>query len=180
MTDVLDEHSSIKYKIGKRRLLAAILDAIIVSVPYLVVTQNATHFENYTLVFWVAIIYPIIQISYSVLGHYYYGQTLAKSVLNIKVTDISESRKLTFKQAIYRDSVWILVEIGGFVALILQSYNLYTDSMFFNTVSFIANGFATWWFLLEVVTMFTNKKRRAIHDFLAGTVVIKDSATISG
>jgi lipoprotein NlpI len=30
------------------------------------------------------------------------------------------------------------------------------------------------WGLLEVITMLTNKKRRAIHDFIAGTVVVRE------
>ena len=29
------------------------------------------------------------------------------------------------------------------------------------------------WFLLELITMLTNKKRRAIHDYIAGSVVIR-------
>ncbi len=30
------------------------------------------------------------------------------------------------------------------------------------------------WFLLELLTMFTNEKGRALHDFIAGSVVCKD------
>jgi uncharacterized RDD family membrane protein YckC len=29
------------------------------------------------------------------------------------------------------------------------------------------------WILLELITMLANKKRRAIHDFIAGSVVIR-------
>jgi len=28
------------------------------------------------------------------------------------------------------------------------------------------------WFILEVITMLTNSKRRALHDWIAGTVVV--------
>jgi uncharacterized RDD family membrane protein YckC len=31
------------------------------------------------------------------------------------------------------------------------------------------------WFLLEIITLFANKKRRALHDFIAGSVVIRKS-----
>ena len=31
------------------------------------------------------------------------------------------------------------------------------------------------WYLLEIATMLTNRKRRALHDFIAGTVVVKTS-----
>ena len=30
------------------------------------------------------------------------------------------------------------------------------------------------WFLLEIISMITNAKRRAFHDFIAGTVVIRN------
>lgn len=29
------------------------------------------------------------------------------------------------------------------------------------------------WFVAEVLTMLTNERRRALHDFIAGTVVIR-------
>lgn len=32
----------------------------------------------------------------------------------------------------------------------------------------------TIWFLLEIVTLMTNDKRRAFHDLIANSVVIKD------
>jgi uncharacterized RDD family membrane protein YckC len=34
------------------------------------------------------------------------------------------------------------------------------------------------WFLAEVITMLTNEKRRALHDFLAGTVVIRTNLKV--
>jgi uncharacterized RDD family membrane protein YckC len=30
-----------------------------------------------------------------------------------------------------------------------------------------------WWTLIELITMLTNSKRRAVHDFLAKSVVIR-------
>ncbi|MFL6232502.1 MAG: hypothetical protein ACJ76N_05155 [Thermoanaerobaculia bacterium] len=31
------------------------------------------------------------------------------------------------------------------------------------------------WFLLEVTTALTNRKRRALHDLIAGTVVVREA-----
>jgi uncharacterized RDD family membrane protein YckC len=43
---------------------------------------------------------------------------------------------------------------------------------FFNLHSYIA--FADFaWFVAEILTMLSNEKRRAIHDFIAGTVVVR-------
>jgi uncharacterized RDD family membrane protein YckC len=35
------------------------------------------------------------------------------------------------------------------------------------------------WFLVEIITMLTNDKRRALHDFIAGTVVIRKSVAVT-
>ena len=34
------------------------------------------------------------------------------------------------------------------------------------------------WGLLEILAMLTNRKRRAIHDFIAGTVVVKQISNV--
>jgi uncharacterized RDD family membrane protein YckC len=33
------------------------------------------------------------------------------------------------------------------------------------------------WFVLELLTMLTNNKRRALHDFIAGSVVVRLART---
>jgi uncharacterized RDD family membrane protein YckC len=42
----------------------------------------------------------------------------------------------------------------------------------------VVENYLSWlsiaWFLLEIVTMLTNEKRRALHDMIAGSVVIKE------
>jgi len=42
------------------------------------------------------------------------------------------------------------------------------NNMLFNLIPAI-------WFLAEAISMLTNKKRRAIHDYIAGTVVVRIS-----
>jgi len=41
-----------------------------------------------------------------------------------------------------------------------------------------AAGFG--WFIAELVTMLTNSKRRAVHDFIAGSVVVRFSKPALG
>lgn len=36
------------------------------------------------------------------------------------------------------------------------------------------------WFVAEVLTMLTNEKRRALHDFIAGTVVVRTNIKQEG
>ena len=44
-----------------------------------------------------------------------------------------------------------------------------TDSKGF----WLVTALPLWWFVAEVLTMLTNDKRRALHDFIAGTVVVR-------
>ena len=56
------------------------------------------------------IIGRFIFITYSVLMHGYFGQTLGKMAAKVKVVDISEN-KLTMRQAVLRDIVPIILVV---------------------------------------------------------------------
>ena len=43
------------------------------------------------------------------------------------------------------------------------------------TLTGAASMVAGTWFVLEIITMLLNKKRRALHDLIAGTVVVRTS-----
>ncbi|MCA9786465.1 MAG: hypothetical protein KC488_07925, partial [Candidatus Cloacimonetes bacterium] len=48
----------------------------------------------------------------------------------------------------------------------LKTGNMLDGLMVFLSLSMI-------WWILEILTMFSNPKRRALHDYIAGTVVIR-------
>ncbi len=172
MTEITFQPSN-KYRIGKRRILAAILDSFLISVPFIAITSNASTFGNYTLIAWMVALQPLVQISYSVLCHYFYGQTLAKSVLNIKVIDVSEDSKITLQQALLRDSVWIGMALLTIINNLFPEIGFIYENPIIGFIATLAQSFGSIWIILELVTMFTNKKRRSLHDYIAGTVVVK-------
>ena len=43
----------------------------------------------------------------------------------------------------------------------------------FTTVDWVLMYSTSAWFIVEVATMLTNDKRRALHDFIAGSVVVR-------
>jgi hypothetical protein len=60
-----------------------------------------------------------------------------------------------------------------FVYLVVAKKYSGSDSLA-NHWPLLVLGFANLgWFLLEITTMFTNSKRRAFHDLIAGTVVVR-------
>jgi uncharacterized RDD family membrane protein YckC len=112
----------------------------------------------------------IVWFVYSVAMHAKYGQTYGKMVCGIKVLDYRTERPITVGQALRRDGIPVILY------LMLLAYGVMVS------VSRGLPSIAAWavlmslpllWFLAEILTMFTNDKRRALHDWVAGTVVVR-------
>ena len=88
------------------------------------------------------------------------------------VVDMSLA-KLSMPQAFLRDSVYIaLTTVAVIFGIpgIIDGGNSFQNP---NTVSARILVYASLaWFVVELVTMLTNSKRRALHDFIAGSVVV--------
>jgi uncharacterized RDD family membrane protein YckC len=92
--------------------------------------------------------------------------------IGIKIIDNLTETNITLCQAIYRDSVGILIAIIG----LLYVFGIFIINPKISISDKINNDFLVWicmiWILIELVTMYTNAKRRAVHDFIANTVVV--------
>jgi uncharacterized RDD family membrane protein YckC len=118
-------------------------------------------------------------IAYYVLMHGIKGQTVGKMICKVKVFDKSEG-SLSLRQAVLRDIVPI-------VSNIISSLYLFSDvDKYYKSLTGGIKDFALspkWmeillmmvllWFITEIITMLTNKKRRALHDYIAGSVVCR-------
>ncbi len=166
--------NNIKYKTGLRRLGAAIIDSLVFISLFFADNFVREHIDNKIgLVLWL-IFYMLLSFSYTVVMHYKYGQTIGKMVTKIKVLALDESNTLSLRQAFLRDSFYILVQTAGYIYFAIQliQTNISTTELLENIDAFVGIAFLLW-VLLELVSMLTNDKRRAIHDFMAGSVVIK-------
>ena len=121
-----------------------------------------------------AIILSIFFPVYAIFFHYRYGATIGKMITNIKVT-LPNGSPIGIKEAFLRSSVELgLSIVGMFVELSEISTGdaeQYLSSVWHEAVEIIG-----WlWFWSEVVVLLFNERRRAIHDFIAGTVVVHKS-----
>ncbi|QIL77584.1 RDD family protein [Hymenobacter sp. HDW8] len=150
---------------GFRRVVALLFDAIVIAVPFLFISTNTEINEETSSIFSDArVVLPIL---YSVFMNYRYGQTLGKMVAGIRVSTMDKTNTLTLRQAILRDSIWI-----GFAALSLSGIS---DSLPMSFALCLSFAFLLWP-LADIITMLANPQRRAAHDFIAGTVVVKVTA----
>lgn len=115
-------------------------------------------------------------IGYVVFMHGFYGQTLGKMVMDVKVLDHDTETDITLKQSVRRESVniainssWILLLL--FISISLQQLGSVPEVLTYLIIGL--NSLATVWALSEFITMLFNEKRRAIHDFIGKTVVVR-------
>jgi uncharacterized RDD family membrane protein YckC len=161
-----------KYQTFSNRLGAGIIDGIIfmpISLSLSTIRNNSI--TSFTIC---AVVETILYTLYMVIGHGKYGHTLGKRFVGIKVFDVQEKDMIGYKNAFLRESVWFFVAIGEALYLFFVSSNTASveqammESNYYNLFSFTS----LLWFFLELGTMLLNNKRRAFHDYLAGSVVL--------
>lgn len=119
---------------------------------------------------------------YTVLMHGRYGQTLGKMFCSVRVIDISGA-PLTMKQSPLRHSVIIALT---FLALALTTtaqllgiplddhvYPAAPHPPLFLCLKWVVFSLLMGWTLAETAVTLLNKRRRAIHDLIARSVVIR-------
>lgn len=92
------------------------------------------------------------------------GQTAGKWLCRVKVLAVNEEPMRPW-QPWARDAVPIALNLLTLPLLAAHPHN--------PRVALLASMPLTLWFLLELVTMLSNWKRRALHDFMARTVVVR-------
>jgi uncharacterized RDD family membrane protein YckC len=114
-----------------------------------------------------------------------WGKTLGKHTVGLKVTTL-DFKPLTWKHAILRHSFDILFQLVSlattFYIFSKVGQEFYSASMNGQAEieSKITNGWietqskvSNVWIYSELLVLLTNEKRRSLHDFIAGTVVIR-------
>lgn len=159
-----------KYNTGGRRFLAAIIDGIVFFPIGFIQNWIFEPGKSESLIITWTIFITITSTLYSVLLHYKYGQTVGKMVVKIKVVDVNETRNMKFRQSFLRDCIYILIEILAVIYIVSISGTFWDKLESYNNI--VSNA-QLLWILIELITMFTNPKRRALHDYMAGSVVIR-------
>jgi uncharacterized RDD family membrane protein YckC len=86
---------------------------------------------------------------------------------------VNEKEVIGYRRAFYRESIWFFTILLSLVYMAYRNsgptINEEIHSFYYN----IVNGlFSLIWLVIELVTMLFNQRRRALHDYIAGSVVI--------
>ena len=93
--------------------------------------------------------------------------------MKVRVFDI-EGNPINFRQAFLRELSLIVISLGFLTSDIFQIITIGIDENFRNDYPFWIAVYAGFiWLIAEIIVMLSNKKRRTVHDYIAGTVVIK-------
>jgi len=162
-----------KYQTFWHRLFAGIIDWL-VFLPYGIVSAMIPTDSEMKIYIAADLVFTLLWTLYVVIGHGKYGQTLGKKAMRIKVYDISEQKLIGYQRAFLRESISFFISIAWSIYFFitvgdLNKKELITSGNFENIGLYISGI----WFLVEIVTTLTNKKYRAVHDYIAGSVVIR-------
>ena len=125
--------------------------------------------------------------AYTIIGHGRWGQTIGKHVARIRVRDL-DGQPITWTHAWRRSSVDIALGTASLItyAIVLARIPAADfDALNWGQISDRYAAMRPWWdraveFLYfawlgsEVVSVLFNRRRRALHDFVAGTVVVRE------
>jgi len=167
-----------------KRFGAAIVD-LLVFIP-LIFIVNYLEGISIGIAMITVIIGSTLSSMYTIYFHYRFGATLGKMAVGIKVT-LPNGSTIGLKQAILRSSVdlgfALFIIIAEIIALSNVDPEQYLSAGWMERSEYIMPLYPAWyvvvhvgfhvWYWSELLVLLFNKRKRAIHDFIAGTVVIK-------
>jgi uncharacterized RDD family membrane protein YckC len=169
-----------KYSTFWPRFCAGFVDGVILMPISLGCNYVLQHSESAGLRVLVFVVNSSLYLVYSIWMLGTRGQTLGKMACKIIVLDVSE-KPLTIKQAVLRDILGVVLlpfSLAIEIPRILQGVKIYEPNNI-TTIDWIIMYSSGMWLLIELITMLTNDKRRALHDFIAGSVVVRKPAAAS-
>lgn len=173
-----------------KRVGAGILDIIII-IPILYLL-----FEAQSMGFIAALIIGVIgYLIFSIYSVYFnamFGGTIGKLIVGIRITKPNGS-KIGLKEAMLRSSVDILFGLCmafiGLTVLFSAGQQVYLSLSPAELDELIYSAHPVWqayvdsassiWYLSEFIILLLNERKRSLHDFIAGTVVIKKKFVVN-
>jgi uncharacterized RDD family membrane protein YckC len=163
-----------QYRTFWRRFWAGGIDFIVLAPLLLVDSWVWNHATPVAVrVLWF-VLHQLAVPAYSIYMHARFGQTVGKRVMRVKVIDLS-GRPLTTRQAVLRELINLPLSAWGLVSGVLivsQAGDIWNPGQA-DYGATLAVNLSLGLFALELVSTFASRKRRALHDLVAGSVVVR-------
>ena len=160
-----------RYKTFAPRFIALLLDVIIL-LPLSIATDMFANTEDGGMAGTVILAAAnFINILYFFLLHWLFGQTAGKYLMKVKVVDVEKEGPIGFRRAFVRE----LPQIIGVILTFIPALSLPIGGHPEAPLTLVAIPIIIW-ALADVIVFLTNERRRALHDMIAGTIVVKIGA----
>ena len=161
-----------KYRTFLPRVVALIIDNL-VFLPLMLINYLISGLEPTLVLYLWLLIASLAHPFYTFLMHGFYGQTLGKMAMNVKVVNTAE-HSINFHQAVLRSMPEIIFNSGAVFFVVLETADEKGsfDSLLglvFTIVLFLT----IIWGIADIFVFIIDEKHRALHDFITGTVVIE-------
>lgn len=168
-----------QYASFSQRFSAGLIDGLLfflITIPLKFVAGLLPFLTSIHVLGFIGLLYPL----YFVFAHYKFGRTLGKKLMGISVVSCASNEWLSLDKSLLRESVPLTVQILAIISTFsalglwmsgddIQAHDIFWMMM----ISTAASSVNFIWFVLEVITLLLNEKRRAIHDFMAGSIVVR-------
>ena len=174
---------------GFRVRFGAVIVDLLVFIPFIVI-YFWLEGESKQLALAYSIPYSLLYAGYNIYFHGRFGQTLGKMALGIKVVRL-DGMAMLYREAFLRHAVDLFLGILMTAASII-AYLSVSDAEYSAASGFLSHAILRqdhepfWhnyvtilmqaWCWSELIVLLSNEKKRAIHDFIAGTVVIQNDS----
>lgn len=166
------------------RLASLLLDALVMfPLGFIVLYLNSSDKDMY---FYTFLPNFIIMLWYHIYLPKKYGGTPGKLIMGIRIIKL-DGYEIDWKEAILRHSV--IAALTVFNIILMTNSILKADDAIFNSLSWTEQTqylmslspllftvyiwFSNIWTWGELIVLLTNPRKRALHDYIAGTVIVK-------
>ena len=158
-----------------RRLVAISIDLLVVAgMEFLLLTALRIRLSNFGESLFdgrVAVLDAVVGFAYPIVLHRLFGQTLGKWLTKVRLVAL-DLGPITWIQAVFRESPWIVLLTirSAMPSLLLRRYG--PDDWTARWLPWQL-GLVAAWITVDLIAMLSSSRRRALHDFLARTVVVR-------
>jgi uncharacterized RDD family membrane protein YckC len=179
----LETSTDNRYKTFWRRLWAAVFDGgVLMNAAAAIIVLCSVVYGPWSVVLYFALL-VVVQYSYAISTTYFFSGSFGKRLLNLRVVRADDLNRISFGQSFLREVPNLILSMVELLLLVLLLESLGRTS-FLAQLSSKKHHWAldarrylsTLLVLVELGTCLLHRKRRAFHDLVAGTVVVKDGA----
>lgn len=170
-----------------QRFFAGWIDFFVLLIPLLALGWLSSISQVLAII--CAVPYGLLYWFYSFRFHAASGQTIGKRVLGIRVLRIDNSRigrRESFLRSVVDLGFALLWTLGSIWGISQLAPTQFSAANWWQQQALIQNAQPPFlvgvdiaslvWIWSELFTMLFNRQKRAIHDFIAGTIVVKEPA----